>query len=71
VPVSQNQSDWPARRSSPLEPRIESGRSVELHSVISMGFTEIQQQVSQMSPEGRDKLSAFLVALRIQENDFF
>ena len=36
-----------------------------------MSFTEIQQQVSQMSPEERDKLSAFLVALRIRENDFF
>jgi hypothetical protein len=36
-----------------------------------MSFTEIQQQVSQMSPEERDKLSAFLVALRIRENDLF
>jgi len=36
-----------------------------------MSFTEIQQQVSQMSPEERDKLSDFLVALIIRENDFF
>ena len=36
-----------------------------------MSFTEIQQQISQMSPEERDKLSAFLVVLRIRENDFF
>ena len=36
-----------------------------------MSFTEIQQQVSQMSPEERDKRSAFLVALIIRENDLF
>ncbi len=36
-----------------------------------MSLTEIQQQVSQMSPEERDKLSAFLVALRSRESAFF